>query len=165
MRTTLRPLAILLVAMPIGAAAQSRVTPEALLDFCRAPTIEAARQKGDAIGWPAASERDMEQWRQAAERSGASRIAVLGWQRPDRESGLWFWISSGQNTYRACAFTTREGEGLREALERRFGAPDHGDDSAALRSAFWKRDGSQIAFSSVGEGLRALVHVSIADLP
>lgn len=159
------PASLLIVILPAAAAAQSPVTPEALFDFCRSPSIEAARQKGEAIGWPQAAERDLAEWREAAERTGASRISVVGWRQPGGEGSLSFWTSFGQNTYRACAFTTREGQGLREVLEQRFGAPDTASDVAVSRTAFWKRGSMQAAISSVGEGPRALVYVNIANLP
>lgn len=156
---------LLIAILPMGATAQGPVTPEALLDFCRSPSIAAAQQKGEATGWPQAAERELAEWRQAAERTGASRISVVGWRQPGGEGSLSFWTSFGQNTYRACAFTTREGQGLREALEQRFGTPDTASDMAVSRTAFWKRGSMQAAISSVGEGPRALVYVSIANLP
>lgn len=55
--------AILLVAATAAAAVPPELTPQQFLDICRSASVEAAREKGDRLGWQQLP--DDPKWRRA----------------------------------------------------------------------------------------------------
>lgn len=120
-----------------------------ILDVCEALTLDEAATKGERLGWPVASE-DRE-WRASFERHNGGPVQIVGWRQGEREGDglLSYWVASGPNAHRACAFSTDQ-PGLFESLRSRFGNPDTYEQKGDIISAFWQRVGADVSFTRVG---------------
>lgn len=120
-----------------------------ILDVCDATTLDEAAGRGERLGWPAAPEDRA--WRARFERYNGGTVRVISWRRSEREGDglLSYWVASGPNAHRACAFTTSQPQ-LLEAMRGRFGTPDTFEEQGDIVSAFWQRADAEISFTRVG---------------
>jgi hypothetical protein len=161
-----------MAAVATQSAAANAVSLPVLLNICLAGSLGEARDRAGQLGWRALPETHFESWRRAFIEHQGGSVEVVGWRGPkadsepdDHAASLAFWVARGRNPHQACAYTTRQGEGLREALAARFGEPPTAFSSEAVGSAYWTAEGVRIAWSRVGAGPRALVYVNISPAP
>lgn len=153
-------------AMAESPAAMPRDIPaDKMIDFCQSQTIASATERGDSFGWKRLSDDEMAEWRSSFTGyfKGTS-LESVGWKR-GKDEGLSFWIASGVTAHRACAYMTRNGTGIHEALSAKFGAPNSDDTYAMTRVAFWKLGKTQVSFSEMTSDPSPLVYVNISYTP
>lgn len=130
------------------------MTADRLLDICEAPTVQAAMLKGDELGWPRLTDAETEEWRRSFVGYNGGSVEVVGWrgERSSKVELLSFWIATGPNGQKACAYFTATPGGFLDALSKRLGAPDSLDKNDATESttAWWKRSAVEYSFVQVG---------------
>ncbi|MFK3780311.1 hypothetical protein [Agrobacterium sp. NPDC089420] len=133
------------------------MTVDRLLNICEAPTVEAASVKGDELGWPRMTDTETEDWRRHFVAYNGGSVEVVGW-RGEVES-LSFWIATGPNGRKACAYSTARPALFLDALSKRLGAPDSLDKNDAIEStmAWWTR--SPVEYSFVQVGASAIINI------
>ncbi|MHC1551211.1 hypothetical protein [Phyllobacterium sp. K27] len=142
--------------LSIGAAKAMPVdmTVDRLLDICKAPTLRAAADKGDELGWMRLTDAETEEWRTHFVAYNGGSVELVGWKREEvSEAGsLSFWIAVGPNGHKACAYSTTRPAGFLDALSERLGAPDSLEKNDAIESitASWKRDALLYSFAQTG---------------
>lgn len=127
---------------------------ERLLTICEAPTVQTAMTKGDELGWPRLTDAETEEWRRSFVAYNGGSVDVVGW-RHEKAGGvesLSFWLATGSNGHKACAYSTPRPAGFLDASSERLGAPDNLDKNDAIESmtAWWKRGAVDYSFAQVG---------------
>lgn len=130
------------------------MTAERLLDICEAPTVQTAMTKGDELGWPRLTDAETEEWRRSFVGYNGGSVDVVGW-RQEKAGGaesLSFWLATGPNGHKACAYSTPRPAGFLDALSEKLGAPDNLDKNDEIESttAWWKRGAVEYSFVQVG---------------
>lgn len=140
-----------------GNAEPLSLSPAELLDFCQSETLAAAIAKGDRLGWRRLQDAELEEWRSAHDASMNTSVEVAGWRDGDERTGkaLNFWLTHGENGYKACNYLTRDATGLREALVTRYGEPP--DPMPTV--AYWNLGRIQVALTTS----ETTVYVTIAE--
>lgn len=132
----------------VATALPADMTVERLLDICEAPTVQAAMVKGDELDWRRLTDADIEEWRRHFVGYNGGSVDVVGWrgEKDGRAESLSFWVATGPNGHKACAYTTPRPAGFLDTLSERLGAPDNLDKNDAIESttAGWKRGRSII---------------------
>ncbi|WCJ65936.1 hypothetical protein [Agrobacterium tumefaciens] len=138
----------------VAMATPADVTAERLLNICEAPTMQAAMIKGDELGWPRLTAAETEEWRRSFVAYNEGSVVVVGWrgENAGRAESLSFWVATGPNGHKACAYSTARPAGFLDALSERLGAPDNLDKNDAIESttAWWKRGAVEYSFVQVG---------------
>ncbi|MBG0512107.1 hypothetical protein I3J13_25335 [Agrobacterium sp. MOPV5] len=138
----------------VATAMSADMTAERLLNICEAPTVQTAMTKGDELGWPRLTDAETEEWRRSFVAHNGGSVDVVGWRR-EKAGGaesLSFWLATGPNGHKACAYSTPRPAGFLDALSERLGAPDNLDKNDAIESttAWWKRGAVEYSFVQVG---------------
>ncbi|WP_435656644.1 hypothetical protein [Brucella pituitosa] len=134
-------------AMPVD------MTVDRLLNICEAPTVQAAMEKGDELGWQRLTDAETKEWRTNFLAHNGGSVEDVGWRRKaDGDESLSFWIAVGPNGHKACAYSTKNPADFLDALSARLGAPDNldKDDAIEVISASWKRGAVEYSFAQVG---------------
>ena len=138
----------------VATAMPADMTAERLLTICEARTVRTAMIKGDELGWPRLTDAETEEWRRSFVAHNGGSVDVVGW-RQEKAGGvesLSFWLATGSNGHKACAYSTPRPAGFLDALSERLGAPDNLDKNDAIESttAWWKRGAVEYSFVQVG---------------
>lgn len=151
---------ILLPGVRAASAIPLPLTVEQIVDICESTTIAEATVKGDAQGWERANEKLIETWKTAFRNYNGGSVEVIGWRRGENEGdGLMsFWIATGPEAHKACAYSVSGQTGLPEALEKHFGPPDSKGTYDFGETAFWKKGRQEVTFSRTGSG--ALINIA-----
>lgn len=134
-------------AMPVD------MTIDRLFDICAAPTVQAAAVKGDELGWRRTiHDAKTDEWRTNFVAYNGGSVDVVDWRREQADGieSLSFWIATGPNKHKACAYSTPMPAGLLDALSERLGKPDNLEKNDVLVSAWWKRGEIVYSFTQVG---------------
>ena len=138
----------------VATATSADVTPERLLNICEAPTVQTAMIQGDALGWPRLTGAETEEWRRSFVAYDSGSVDVVGWRQEEAGGveSLSFWLATGPNGHKACAYSTSRPVGFLDALSERLGAPDSLDKNDAIESttAWWRRGVVEYSFVQVG---------------
>jgi hypothetical protein len=138
----------------VATAMPADMTVDRLLNICEAPTVQAAMVKGDELGWQRLTDADTEDWRRHFVAYNGGSVDVVGWrgQKADEAESLSFWVATGPNGHKACAYSTARPAGFLDALSERLGAPDSLEKNEAIESitAWWKRGAVEYSFVQVG---------------
>lgn len=130
------------------------ITVDRLLNICEAPTVQAAKVKGDELGWQPQTEAETEEWRTHFVASNGGSVKIVGWRHDEagQAETLSFWIAVGPNGHKACSYSTARPGGLLNSLSERLGAPDDLDknDTTEMISAYWKRGAVAYSFTQAG---------------
>lgn len=140
------------VAMPVD------MTADRLLDICEAPTVQAVLVKGDELGWPRMTDAETEDWRRHFVAYNGGSVEVVGWR--DEAESLSFWIATGPNGHKACAYSTARPAGFLDALSKRLGAPDNLDRNDAIESTMARWTRSPVEYSFVQVGASAIINIT-----
>ncbi|MCP2137509.1 hypothetical protein J2S28_004612 [Rhizobium sp. SLBN-94] len=146
----------------IATSMPTDMTVERLLDICEAPTVQAVVVKGDELDWQRLTDANIGEWRRSFVGYNGGSADVVGWR--DEKAGkaqlLSFWIATGPNGHKACAYTTPTPASFMDALSERFGAPDNIDKNDVIESvtAGWKRGAVDYSFVQIGSS--AVINMS-----
>ncbi len=135
-------------------ATPTDMTVDRLFDICEAPTVRAATEKADELGWRRLADAETKEWRTRFLAYNGGSVEGASWRRSltDGIESLSFWIAVGPNAHKACTYSTQKPAGLLGALSERLGAPDNLDKDAMIESiaASWKRGAVEYSFVQVG---------------
>ncbi|MEH0293418.1 hypothetical protein V6R98_12595 [Agrobacterium sp. CCNWLW71] len=138
----------------MATAMPADMTAERLLNICEAPTVQTAMVKGNELGWQRLTDAETEEWRRSFVADDGGSVDVVGWRREEvgRVESLSFWLATGPNGHKACAYSTSRPAGFLDALSERLGAPDNLDKNDAIESttAWWRRGAVEYSFVQVG---------------
>ena len=138
----------------VAMAMPADITVERLLNICEAPTRQAAMVKGDKLAWRRRTAAETDEWRRCFVAYNEGSVVVVGWlgENAGRAESLSFWVATGPNGHKACAYSTARPAGFLDALSERLGAPDNLDKNDAIESttAWWKRGAVEYSFVQIG---------------
>ncbi|GAK73483.1 hypothetical protein RRU01S_44_00020 [Agrobacterium rubi TR3 = NBRC 13261] len=127
---------------------------ENVLNICSAPDVRTAIDRANHLGWRRQTDAQVGEWRKAFVGYNGGSVDAVAWNNGegDKVDKLSFWVATGPNGHKACAYTTRSPDGLREAMEKRLGPPEMSEknDNIQSRSASWTRGGLVYRFGQVG---------------
>lgn len=130
------------------------LTVDRLFGICEAPTLRAASEKGDELGWDRLTDAETKEWRTHFLAYNGGSVEDVSWRRKsaDETESLSFWIAAGPNAHKACMYSTKNPAGLLNSLSERLGAPDslEKDDTIERITAWWERDAVEYSFVQIG---------------
>lgn len=137
--------------LAVAMAEPRALTPQEVIDFCALPTLDAAVEHGSKLGWRRLTDAELEEWSAGFTNFIGETPAAAAWKRTEGQApdSIAYWVATGPNAFRACAFSTNNKAGLREALKARFGVSA---DNESTEIGYWDLGKAQIAYSSVGAG-------------
>lgn len=143
-----------LLNMPPAAAAPIEMTVDHLLNICEASNVQAARERGDELGWQRLTDAETEEWRTHFTGYNGGTVEIIGWRRDKsgRADSLSFWATKGLNGHKMCSYSTRKVGGLLDDLSEQLGAPDNLDKNDTIENitAWWLRETVEYSFVKVG---------------
>ena len=154
MQMVVSGLCALFLGVGAARATPMEMTVDRLFEICEARSVEAAAAMGGALGWQRLTDAETEEWREGFVAHNEAPVELVGWRRKlaAGEESLSFWIASGPDGHKACAYSTPDPAGMLAPLTERLGEPDSLDrnDATETISAWWKRGERQYSLTRVG---------------